>query len=75
MSKAAAYAAFDRTSQFRPFNLDRREPGPQDIQCDILFCGICHSDLHLARSEWPGTIYPCVPGHEIAGRVTRVGSA
>src|SRR5882757_3232438 len=75
MSKALSYAAFDRTSPFRPFGLDRREPGPRDVQCDILFCGICHSDLHTARGEWPGTVYPCVPGHEIVGKVTKVGSA
>ena len=75
MSRALAYAAFDKTSPFGPFTLDRREPGPRDVQIDILFCGVCHSDLHTARSEWPGTLYPCVPGHEIAGRVTSVGSA
>jgi uncharacterized zinc-type alcohol dehydrogenase-like protein len=74
MSKALSYAAFDKTSPFAPFSVDRREPGPRDVQCDILFCGVCHSDLHTARSEWPGTVYPCVPGHEIAGRVTKVGS-
>ena len=75
MSRALAYAAFDKTAPFGPFNVDRREPGPRDVQIDILFCGVCHSDLHTARSEWPGTIYPCVPGHEIAGRVASVGSA
>jgi uncharacterized zinc-type alcohol dehydrogenase-like protein len=75
MSTALAYAAFDRTAPFGPFGIDRREPGPRDVEIDILFCGVCHSDLHTARSEWPGTIYPCVPGHEIAGRVTSVGSA
>ncbi|PTE21233.1 zinc-binding dehydrogenase [Cereibacter changlensis JA139] len=51
----------------------RRAPGPHDVQIDILFCGICHSDLHQARSEWAGTLYPCVPGHEIVGRVAAVG--
>lgn len=75
MSTARSYAAFNSVSAFAPFSVDRREPGPRDVQCDILFCGICHSDLHTARSEWPGTVYPCVPGHEIAGRVTKVGSA
>src|SRR5436189_4106688 len=73
MSKALAYAAFDKVSPFGPFSFDRREPGPQDVQIDILFCGVCHSDLHMTRSEWPGTIYPCVPGHEIVGRVTKIG--
>jgi uncharacterized zinc-type alcohol dehydrogenase-like protein len=56
-----------------PFAFDRRDPGPADVQIDILYCGVCHSDLHTARSEWPGTRYPCVPGHEIVGRVARTG--
>jgi len=51
----------------------RREPGPTDVEMEILFCGVCHSDLHQARDEWHNTVYPCVPGHEIVGRVTRVG--
>jgi uncharacterized zinc-type alcohol dehydrogenase-like protein len=71
--QSRAYAAFDPTSPLGPFRLERREPGPRDVQFDILFCGVCHSDLHTARSEWPGTVYPCVPGHEIVGRVTKVG--
>jgi uncharacterized zinc-type alcohol dehydrogenase-like protein len=75
MITARAYAAQDATSPLAPFGLDRREPGPRDVQFEILFCGVCHSDLHTARSEWPGTIYPCVPGHEIVGRVTKVGAA
>ncbi|MCT9623379.1 alcohol dehydrogenase catalytic domain-containing protein, partial [Curtobacterium sp. C2H10] len=53
--------------------ISRREPGPHDVQIAIDYCGVCHSDLHQARSEWAGTIYPCVPGHEIVGRVTAVG--
>ena len=72
MSTAQAFAAFDPTS-LRPFRLERREPGPRDVQMDILFCGVCHSDLHTVRGEWAGTVYPCVPGHEIVGRVTAVG--
>ncbi|HSC89873.1 MAG TPA: NAD(P)-dependent alcohol dehydrogenase [Polyangiaceae bacterium] len=52
----------------------RREPGELDVQIDIAFCGVCHSDLHTVRSEWPGTLYPCVPGHEIVGRVSAVGA-
>ena len=75
MTQARAYAALDATSPLAPFALDRRDPGPRDVQIDILFCGVCHSDLHTARSEWPGTVYPCVPGHEIVGRVTKVGAA
>ena len=73
MNPSLAYAAFDRTSPFAPFSFERREPGALDVQFDILFCGVCHSDLHTARGEWPGTVYPCVPGHEIVGRVTRIG--
>jgi uncharacterized zinc-type alcohol dehydrogenase-like protein len=73
MSKAQAFAGFDSTSPLRPFSFERREPGPRDVQIDILFCGVCHSDLHTVRGEWAGTVYPCVPGHEIVGRVTAVG--
>ena len=73
MTQAHAYAAFDPTSPLAPFDLDRRDPGPSDVQIDILFCGVCHSDLHTVKSEWAGTVYPCVPGHEIVGRVTAVG--
>ncbi len=54
-------------------DIERRAPGPRDVQIDIAYCGICHSDLHTVRSEWPGTRYPCVPGHEIVGRVSAVG--
>jgi uncharacterized zinc-type alcohol dehydrogenase-like protein len=75
MSKTLAFAAFDATAPFAPFHLDRREPGAGDVEIDIQYCGVCHSDLHTARGEWSGTVYPCVPGHEIVGRVTRVGSA
>jgi uncharacterized zinc-type alcohol dehydrogenase-like protein len=74
MSRAAAFAAFDPTSPLGPFELERREPGPLDVEIDILYCGVCHSDLHTARNEWSGTIYPCVPGHEIVGRVSKVGA-
>lgn len=74
MSRSHAFAAFDKTSPLGPFDFERREPGAKDVQIDILFCGVCHSDRHTARSEWPGTAYPCVPGHEIAGRVAAVGA-
>jgi len=67
------YAAQSATSALAPFAFERRDPGPADVQIDILYCGVCHSDLHTARSEWPGTRYPCIPGHEIVGRVARVG--
>jgi len=72
-SKAKSYAAQSAESPMAPFSFDRRDPGPKDVVIDILFCGVCHSDLHTARSEWGGTLYPCVPGHEIVGRVAAVG--
>jgi uncharacterized zinc-type alcohol dehydrogenase-like protein len=74
MSRVAAFAAFDPTSPLGPFHVERRELGPLDVQIDILYCGVCHSDLHTARNEWSGTVYPCVPGHEIVGRVSKVGA-
>ncbi len=74
MSKTLAYAAHSATTPLAPFSFTRRDPLPRDVQLDILFCGVCHSDLHFARNEWKMTAYPCVPGHEIVGRVTKVGS-
>ena len=78
MSKAKAYAAASATSPLAATTIPRREPTERDVAIEILFCGICHSDLHMVRNEWSGamaTVYPIVPGHEIVGRVTRVGSA
>jgi uncharacterized zinc-type alcohol dehydrogenase-like protein len=78
MYKAKAYSAGSATSPLAPATIPRREPAEHDVQIEILFCGICHSDLHQVRNEWSGvmpTVYPCVPGHEIVGRVTRIGSA
>src|SRR5713226_8917150 len=75
---AKAYAAQSSTSGMAPFTIQRRSPRPQDVQIEILYCGVCHSDLHQVRNEWQSvmpTVYPCVPGHEIVGRVTKVGSA
>src|ERR1700761_9266426 len=69
-----AYAAHAATDQLAPFSIQRRDPKPTDVEIDILYCGVCHSDLHQARNEWHNTVYPCVPGHEIVGRVTAVGS-
>lgn len=74
MSHCHGYAAASPEAPLAPFSFERREPGPKDIQIEILYCGVCHSDLHRARNEWGGTIYPCVPGHEMVGRVTSVGS-
>ena len=76
MYKAKAYSVSSATSPFASTTIARRDPTADDVQIEILFCGICHSDLHQARNEWSGvmpTVYPCVPGHEIVGRVTKVG--
>src|SRR5438093_3457756 len=76
--KVPAYAAQSATSGLAPLSIMRREPSPEDVEIEILFCGICHSDLHSVRNEWSEfmpTVYPIVPGHEIVGRVTKVGSA
>jgi alcohol dehydrogenase (NADP+) len=78
MYKAKAYSVASSTSPFASTTIQRRDPTENDVQIEILFCGICHSDLHQARNEWSEvmpTAYPCVPGHEIVGRVTKVGSA
>lgn len=72
--KTIGYAASSAQSPLAPFSFQRREPGPRDVQIEILYCGVCHSDLHTARNEWQNTVYPCVPGHEIVGRVTHVGA-
>ena len=78
MYNAKAYSAASATSPLASTTIARRDPTEHDVQIEILFCGICHSDLHQVRNEWSGvmpTVYPCVPGHEIVGRVTKVGSA
>ena len=74
---ARAYAAQSPTSEMVPFTIRRRVPRPQDVQIEILYCGVCHSDLHQVRNEWQTampTIYPCVPGHEIVGRVAKTAA-
>ncbi len=75
MRTAKAYAAVDATSSLRPHVIERRDLAADDVDIDILYCGVCHSDLHTARNEWKNTLYPCVPGHEIVGTVRAVGSA
>jgi uncharacterized zinc-type alcohol dehydrogenase-like protein len=78
MHNAKAYSAASATSRLASTTIVRRDPTETDVQIEILFCGVCHSDLHQARNEWSGvmpTVYPCVPGHEIVGRVTKVGTA
>lgn len=74
MIQTKGYAATHATRPLAPFQFQRREPGPQDVVIDILYCGVCHSDLHQARDEWGGSVFPMVPGHEIVGRVTQVGA-
>jgi alcohol dehydrogenase (NADP+) len=70
-----AYGTNSAAEPLSPFNFQRRDPLEQDVEIDILYCGVCHSDLHTARNEWQNTLYPCVPGHEIVGKVTRVGKS
>lgn len=73
MIATKAYAAQDASTPLAPWSFERRDPGPNDVQIEILYCGVCHSDIHQARSEWGPSIYPMVPGHEIVGRITKVG--
>src|SRR2546425_5553563 len=78
MYNTKAYSAASATSPLASTTIARRDPTEHDVQIEILYCGICHSDLHQVRNEWSGvmpTVYPCVPGHEIVGRVTKAGSA
>jgi uncharacterized zinc-type alcohol dehydrogenase-like protein len=75
MPPTKGYAAHDAQSPLGPYSFSRREPGPTEINIEILFCGVCHSDLHMTRNEWGNAIYPMVPGHEIVGRVVAVGNS
>ncbi len=72
--KTNAYAAQSATTPLAPFTFQGRDPGAREVQIQILFCGVCHTDVHIARNEWHGTTYPCVPGHEIIGRVIKIGA-
>ncbi|KAA3646904.1 MAG: NAD(P)-dependent alcohol dehydrogenase [Proteobacteria bacterium] len=74
MSNTKAYAAFNNKDDLKPHDINRREPGADDVQIDILYCGVCHSDIHVAHDDWGMTVYPVVPGHEIIGRVKAVGA-
>jgi len=74
MNNTKAYAAYDATTPLRDFELKRHEPGPKDVDIEILYCGVCHSDIHQVRNEWGNSMFPMVPGHEIVGRVTSVGA-
>jgi uncharacterized zinc-type alcohol dehydrogenase-like protein len=75
MDKINAYAAYDSKEDLKPFPIQRREPGPHDIVIAIEYCGICHSDVHQVQADWGASIFPMVPGHEIVGRVAKIGSA
>src|SRR5688572_33077366 len=70
-----AFGAASKEADLEQMTIARREATPKDVEIEILYCGVCHSDLHTARNDWGGTKYPSVPGHEIVGRVTQVGSA
>jgi len=74
MANTKAYAAHSEESGVAPFDFDRRNPRPDDVSIEIDYCGVCHTDIHFAQNDWGATIYPVVPGHEIVGRVTSVGS-
>ena len=69
-----SFAAQNESTPLAPFSFQRREPGPKDVLIEIKYCGVCHSDIHQVRNEWGGSLYPMVPGHEIVGRITRIGS-
>jgi len=75
MIKSVGYAAHTASTPLAPFHFERRSPGKNDIQIEILYCGVCHSDIHQARNEWGGSVFPMVPGHEIVGRVVQAGPA
>ena len=73
MNTTAAYAAVTAKTPLVPYSIERREPGPHEVLIDILYCGVCHSDIHQVRDEWGGSIFPMVPGHEIVGTVVKAG--
>jgi uncharacterized zinc-type alcohol dehydrogenase-like protein len=75
MIRTIGYGAKHSFSRLRPFAFEREEAGANDVQIDVLFCGVCHSDIHQVGNDWGNTVYPCVPGHEVVGRVTKIGSA
>jgi uncharacterized zinc-type alcohol dehydrogenase-like protein len=75
MYKSLGYAAKHRYSSLKPMEFERDEPRPNEVQIDVLFCGVCHSDIHQVKNEWGNTVYPCMPGHEVVGRVAAIGSS
>ena len=74
MPQARGYAAENAKAKLKPMTFERREVGPKDVGIEVLFCGVCHSDIHQVKDEWDNTVYPCMPGHEVVGRVTEVGA-
>ena len=74
MIKVTGYGAKHSFSRLRPFEFERQEAGPNEIEIEVQYCGVCHSDIHQVKNEWSNTVYPCVPGHEVVGRVTKAGS-
>lgn len=74
-SATPAYAATSETAPLAPWTIERRDPGPNEVQIDIAFCGVCHTDIHFVRNEWGNAVYPMVPGHEIVGHVAAVGAS
>src|SRR5215207_2909166 len=74
MGNVKAFGTEAPEADLKQINIERREVTSKDVEIDILFCGVCHSDLHTARNDWGGTLYPAVPGHEIVGKVTKVGA-
>ena len=75
MIKVTGYAAKHSFSRLKPYEFERDDPAAHEVEIDVLYCGVCHSDIHQVKNEWSNTVYPCVPGHEIVGRVTKVGAA
>ena len=75
MAKALGYAENHSFSRLKPHEFEREEPQAGEIEIEVLFCGVCHSDIHQVKNEWGNTVYPCMPGHEVVGRVTRRGRA
>jgi len=75
MLKAVGFAAKHSFSNLKRFEFERMPARADEVEIEILFCGVCHSDIHQVKNEWSNTVYPCLPGHEIVGRITRIGSA
>jgi uncharacterized zinc-type alcohol dehydrogenase-like protein len=75
MIKSIGYAAHHSFTSLKPLEFEREEPRENEVLIDVLFCGVCHSDIHQVKNEWHNTVYPCMPGHEVVGRVARVGAA